>query len=187
MLSFNGAATFQLRIAVDFLSPVPKILPILQWSRNFSVADCWLKRSNGKFDMTPSMEPQLFSCGLQKRKTRQPLRQSFSFNGAATFQLRIASGSGIVSRDFQPSMEPQLFSCGLLAITTHRQKVQKTAFNGAATFQLRIETENNPHLTRAPTFNGAATFQLRIDSKKCGGGGTLTGLQWSRNFSVADC
>ena len=134
----------------------------LQWSRNFSVADCGIRTFNNERDLR-------------------------GFNGAATFQLRI---DGIGFREFKvliASMEPQLFSCGLktgncialqptLSLQWSRNfsvadwyydaddvnltwfmlqwsrnfsvadcskcvcwKCFRTCFNGAATFQLRIE------------------------------------------------
>ena len=109
--TFNGAATFQLRIesdastcVIDFnclqwsrnfsvadweLSLTMTVVNfLLQWSRNFSVADCWLENGAPMHYTQPSMEPQLFSCGLLNANTSPQLRQS-TFNGAATFQLRI--------------------------------------------------------------------------------------------------
>ena len=85
--SFNGAATFQLRIAV---TAIPLLTPLksLQWSRNFSVADC-----------SKSVPKSTVLCLLQWSRnfsvadctTMQPSEPNhiYSFNGAATFQLRI--------------------------------------------------------------------------------------------------
>ena len=85
--SFNGAATFQLRI-VDkvrindielsklqwsrnfsvadcrYTSLAASNCPSLQWSRNFSVADWWIRQVSRLSHYFASMEPQLFSCGL---------------------------------------------------------------------------------------------------------------------------
>ena len=138
IFSFNGAATFQLRIVwwmcVRWLGIVaasmePQLFSCglliqrlknktiqywLQWSRNFSVADCVKVEWQRMCRYFASMEPQLFSCGLLKR-VFWPDFLALSFNGAATFQLRIA-------RLYKAS--PPLCCC----------------FNGAATFQLRIAT-----------------------------------------------
>ena len=159
--------------------------PVLQWSRNFSVADCMTHHSQNHAILFPSMEPQLFSCGLGDDGSRR-LSISSAFNGAATFQLRIdhcysyAYDHGLClqwSRNFsvadcgkhylfvwdhlQPSMEPQLFSCGLKYYVFYSMKGD-LPFNGAATFQLRIVQK---------------LFYRMMNLY----------LQWSRNFSVADC
>ena len=134
--SFNGAATFQLRIACNATLDIA-VLPTLQWSRNFSVADCMQCHSRYCCITDPSMEPQLFSCGLLDNGG-WCFSFTSSFNGAATFQLRIAdyvwrlcswfatfNGAATfqlrivvvvlicVIITISPSMEPQLFSCGL--------------------------------------------------------------------------
>ena len=85
----------------------------LQWSRNFSVADCKI----------------LLRGWVPKH----------SFNGAATFQLRIVlKDAQTILLNYIASMEPQLFSCGL-QISGTDSIAPKSCFNGAATFQLRIE------------------------------------------------
>ena len=181
---FNGAATFQLRIAGD-----PTIF-----------------MAGGNFT---SMEPQLFSCGLLSQRavnhiplhnfngaatfqlrigehsTQEPTPHRH-FNGAATFQLRIAGDPTIFMAGGNfTSMEPQLFSCGLLSQRAVNH-IPLHNFNGAATFQLRI----GEHSTQEPTphrhFNGAATFQLRIARAARIIFTHISKLQWSRNFSVAD-
>ena len=182
--TFNGAATFQLRIVCNGVSPLifhsPSMEPQLfscglersyvgggTFSATFNGAATFQLRivsQDFKYDVAglPSMEPQLFSCGLIK-DAKAKIAEMETFNGAATFQLRIVILSnrkknyfGILqwSRNFsvadckhilrnktqesiQPSMEPQLFSCGLY---DHKPNcvVSQSTFNGAATFQLRI-------------------------------------------------
>ena len=139
--TFNGAATFQLRIAIN-ASPFNGASKSLQWSRNFSVADWRAVMTYRSDTLDPSMEPQLFSCGLQIclwivcSKIYLQWSRNFSvadcrlahrchpffllpFNGAATFQLRI-DGNFFhrPSMGIRPSMEPQLFSCGLCNLST---------------------------------------------------------------------
>ena len=110
---FNGAATFQLRIVMT--APADSYTKILlQWSRNFSVADCNQDSDHYVIRKFASMEPQLFSCGLQYSMTLVALAVH------------------------QASMEPQLFSCGLVK-TGRWVNYLGNRFNGAATFQLRIE------------------------------------------------
>ena len=253
----------------------------LQWSRNFSVADCAIIHCLMALINWASMEPQLFSCGLHWIYCNYPWvivslqwSRNFSvadcpssarartrvcrFNGAATFQLRIEDAMCVIRKDISASMEPQLFSCGLLIMSLSRlsssgllqwsrnfsvadwmSREQETVcadtrFNGAATFQLRIVVDwpvvwddnrasmepqlfscGLPNLTglqntvkqlqwsrnfsvadwRSNTgddgsrwlcFNGAATFQLRIDGVMTWWWWNDLVLQWSRNFSVAD-
>ena len=133
----------------------------LQWSRNFSVADC-----------------------NQRPKSRAG--QGSSFNGAATFQLRIGDiGECMESKFLAPSMEPQLFSCGL------KKKEEKTAPRKKPSmepqlFSCGLVYANITGLGVQSPFNGAATFQLRIATWFHICQDTSIDLQWSRNFSVAD-
>ena len=184
--AFNGAATFQLRIA-ESSDKSTTGMQFLQWSRNFSVADCHGYLIEIECIIQPSMEPQLFSCGLNANPAEQnthctlPSMEpqlfscglfrcsdtliivSFTFNGAATFQLRIAP--------IQVISQPFFY----------------LSFNGAATFQLRIVPKHYSDLLQSNPFNGAATFQLRIAIPGLENSLKLGTLQWSRNFSVADC
>ena len=139
--TFNGAATFQLRIEDESVGAAE--------SDNF-----------------PSMEPQLFSCGLLRTDASDKWLVT-SFNGAATFQLRIGGrGRGRCTlMATLPSMEPQLFSCGLL-LKMPMLGFGHYSFNGAATFQLRIVGVGQADYSPLPPFNGAATFQLRIAEKR---------------------
>ena len=91
-------------------------LSMLQWSRNFSVAD-WFSTLAILIVLT------------------------VSFNGAATFQLRIVAKSIQSPHNHSASMEPQLFSCGLPAYSV-KHGINRPCFNGAATFQLRIARVN---------------------------------------------
>ena len=138
-------------------------------------------------DLLPaSMEPQLFSCGLMNICI-QPINFFISFNGAATFQLRIVEQPVFIHvGDIPASMEPQLFSCGLLKTPVQAFSGVDSRFNGAATFQLRIAGHVFTYCNCHCCFNGAATFQLRIASPAKGTGSIFYKLQWSRNFSVAD-
>ena len=211
IISFNGAATFQLRI-VPVLPVIGRTHVWLQWSRNFSVADCRGYNGLDHRQISASMEPQLFSCGLKNSgmislligsllqwsrnfsvadwsiQGKNPMPTIWGFNGAATFQLRIA-----VSRVFihyasvLASMEPQLFSCGLKTKMT--VKFWKSAcFNGAATFLLRIVRANR---CRQYWFVIASMepqlFSCGLRYPKASERLSHLVLQWSRNFSVADC
>ena len=180
---FNGAATFQLRIGLT----LQKIVKSPFWA---------------------SMEPQLFSCGLGK-KGRKEERKELGLQWSRNFSVADWSTDVWISITSRASMEPQLFSCGLqMGIETTFQEylelqwsrnfsvadclssaanvVHTACFNGAATFQLRIAGQTMLNWLSSFGFNGAATFQLRIEVPTCE---YLShqGLQWSRNFSVADC
>ena len=184
---------------------------ILQWSRNFSVADCqWtgihpilasfpsmepqlfscgllLECLASCLAHEPSMEPQLFSCGLKVCEAAHVILPSilqwsrnfsvadcrtfhmiwslilYSFNGAATFQLRIADWRPCWwCFPFDPSMEPQLFSCGL----RNAYEVQRE----------REAPSMEPQL-----------FSCGLQIDALADGAFHSTLQWSRNFSVADC
>ena len=160
-LSFNGAATFQLRIECVLIEGDDDS----DASMEPQLFSCGLLSiiSIDMVGIIASMEPQLFSCGLCKcrwwwlllekllqwsrnfsvadcrRRRRRSRKDTRGFNGAATFQLRIVSSlDSVHSTQCTASMEPQLFSCGLVdsivIMLLHFQ-----CFNGAATFQLRIE------------------------------------------------
>ena len=116
------------------------------------------------------------------------IQNLFSFNGAATFQLRIVdSDENGVLTFINASMEPQLFSCGL-NFNSHNSFIFYSRFNGAATFQLRIVY----HRQYRGMYGNIASMEPQLFS--CGLLNTIFGtdvvgereLQWSRNFSVAD-
>ena len=157
--TFNGAATFQLRIDEQDTS-TNRSWNALQWSRNFSVADCVLDHINQDVAEQPSMEPQLFSCGLQIQN-RNLVFGLFPSMEPQLFSCGLLMLETVRSRCVIPSMEPQLFSCGLRKWGAVNQKWIST-FNGAATFQLRIGLRRVYLPSVVLTFNGAATFQLRI-------------------------
>ena len=116
-------------IAVMYL-----IIASLQWSRNFSVADCVQKLTQTSITKLTSMEPQLFSCGL----------------------LMVPAAGGVAGH---ASMEPQLFSCGLLT-ETQNQNHPTQSFNGAATFQLRIVLKDCHLLTATFLLQWSRNFSV---------------------------
>ena len=133
-----------------------------------------------------SMEPQLFSCGLNPKLPSEPIIL-FGFNGAATFQLRIAAGSAAVCACVVgASMEPQLFSCGLFC-AFGRGDNQRIASMEPQLFSCGLWQGMDLSQGDFRRFNGAATFQLRIAVNGHLSHTIVTMLQWSRNFSVADC
>ena len=137
--SFNGAATFQLRIVTPAFN-VSQFNLMLQWSRNFSVADC-------------------------RPRPRCHLLRKLSFNGAATFQLRIALPILWADPRYSASMEPQLFSCGLKEDHGRSQKNHNEASMEPQLFSCGLHGEAEAAAASQLCFNGAATFQLRIAVK----------------------
>ena len=132
---FNGAATFQLRIGV-----VPYInyteYNKLQWSRNFSVADC---------------------CGVAHKKSNL----CTSFNGAATFQLRIVLMVIDDAHEFATLQWSRNFSvadCTKKKTSVRRAPVLQWSRN----FSVADCIVLGLCLFLVARFNGAATFQLRI-------------------------
>ena len=108
---FNGAATLQLRKPSCRFHALANVV-VLQWGRNFAVAETvwWMMRMN--FALNASMGPQLCSCGNAPPKQAVQNMAATSFNGAATLQLRKRR-------------------CYKLTTPT------PSRFNGAATLQLR--------------------------------------------------
>ena len=110
-LCFNGAATFQLRI-VHVATNHYVVGCRLQWSRNFSVADCR--------NPTARLHPRPYrfngAATIQLRideDDEDDENNTIGFNGAATIQLRIVIAPKLKQFITDASMEPQLFSCGL--------------------------------------------------------------------------
>ena len=205
--TFNGAATFQLRIAVNNYIKL-LWLNSLQWSRNFSVADCGLMHCNHwlRFCLQWSRNFSVADCPPRNCSWRlyRP------FNGAATFQLRIeptlqlkpeflihlqwsrnfsVADCYVLARQFVycqgPSMEPQLFSCGLNCKKNKEKRVvipsmEPQLFScGLWIYGPRESVASNLQWSR--NFSVADCYvATQVDTiSVC--------LQWSRNFSVADC
>ena len=134
---------------------------LLQWGRNFIVAETRPKNCTVPRQMQASMGPQLYRCGNGQPQHEQ--RASLvCFNGAATLSLR--------KRDVRLARKP----------------ANRSSFNGAATLSLRKRRRGAWRRCSRPCFNGAATLSLRklrivsICSFNCGL------LQWGRNFIVAE-
>ena len=133
---------------------------LLQWGRNFIVAEMAQPHRAAAGAHQASMGPQLYRCG-NGEPPRLPLNAFIGFNGAATLSLRKFLGA-------------------------LRSASSASSFNGAATLSLRkCQTRPDTSL-RQCCFNGAATLSLRkLESKHfavCG----KCGLQWGRNFIVAE-
>ena len=95
-------------------------------------------------------------------QTRKPLVMDRRFNGAATLSLR-------KRRDKRGMPAPH------------------NGFNGAATLSLRKRLPTPATMTGAPMcFNGAATLSLRKPADLKIAKDHAAGLQWGRNFIVAE-
>ena len=209
ILCFNGAATFQLRIVANTRRTARRPCQASMEPQLFSCGLCYTAVASWVDKRVASMEPQLFSCGLLLLLTIW-LMKFFLLQWSRNFSVAdcvpqigsIWGGDELQwSRNFSvadcgkypttttpsgwASMEPQLFSCGLNKLA-RGGRTPNSRFNGAATFQLRIACPKLVQSGVAMSFNGAATFQLRIVENIQQQQHQADGLQWSRNFSVAD-
>ena len=158
-MCFNGAATFQLRIE-ESMRHTKRRIPKLQWSRNFSVADCKSSTVRLYGLIIASMEPQLFSCGLPKA----------------------ANTSKLIDK---ASMEPQLFSCGLL-VTTDKDQQFESASMEPQLFSCGLINNQWKMYSLVRASMEPQLFSCGLPMSKAGVKASSM-LQWSRNFSVADC
>ena len=134
-LSFNGAATLSLR-KYRFRELREPNTSMLQWGRNFIVAEIRLRSLAAAAPHTASMGPQLYRCG-NVASLQDTLSDLQRFNGAATLSLR---------------------KCWIRSLDGTRWEA---SFNGAATLSLR-KYDIAAGRSYAPTsFNGAATLSLR--------------------------
>ena len=207
--SFNGAATSSLRKEVTAQIDFNEI-PLLQWGRNFIVAEslgCFLRLVCSCF---ASMGPQLHRCGKCTARSRGASTRA-CFNGAATSSLRkeVRAGRVVARRDRvlqwgrnfivaesrprlrghgrgrRASMGPQLHRCG--KPPRGPPPIPRSAgFNGAATSSLRKVNDTCERHGIEGSFNGAATSSLRKASVSRAMTSVRRGLQWGRNFIVAE-
>ena len=169
------------------LSPVmasDTSLSVLQWGRNFIVAESHVPGAPPPYHGRASMGPQLYRSGnrlrilhsqpfstsfngaatLSLRKCLQPQdprQQSPCFNGAATLSLRksivimLAIGTQVLA-----SMGPQLYRCGnenLDGILTVFRMLQW----GRNFIVAEILCARSGYIFASGRFNGAATLSLR--------------------------
>ena len=157
----------------------------LQWSRNFSVAD-WGRKSLCHNDVNEGFNGAATFQLRISEWIEPPFVKARAFNGAATFQLRIAIywpwWNWSIS---DPSMEPQLFSCGLniaviIRIVMNIPSMEPQLFScGLSNLPVIWIRSKSPSMEPQLFSCGLQLKILLI---------TLTiYLQWSRNFSVADC
>ena len=157
---FNGAATLSLRKPGRYLVLSCTELK-LQWGRNFIVAETWPLPCVVMYRTQASMGPQLYRCGNLAATLCCHVPNS-SFNGAATLSLRKPHSRWQGQTHMVgASMGPQLYRCGN-GSGSHTQTPLLACFNGAATLSLRKPADG--------------------DRCRCG----LGGLQWGRNFIVAE-
>ena len=159
----------------------------------------------------PSMEPQLFSCGLRQSRfyelcwfyafngaatfqlrivlpTITWRQYQKTFNGAATFQLRIECGTYQLSRHFiKPSMEPQLFSCGLLFYEAFAGQPLNIPSMEPQLFSCGLWQCPFYRCDRCSPSMEPQLFSCGLEPQNRCLRWCEHPLQWSRNFSVADC
>ena len=187
------------------------ILSVLQWGRNFIVAETGARRSQTGFKCRASMGPQLYRCGdptaiITPVTTPAMLQWGRNFIVAETsrLEIRVPSTSYALQwgRNFivaetdssrnnlhQPhraSMGPQLYRCGDGGLST-RPYLPLKSFNGAATLSLRRRHGNTACLW------SSRKASMGPQLYRCGDGSSITQyrsrhcvLQWGRNFIVAE-
>ena len=108
---FNGAATLSLRKYPGNADNVGYLI-LLQWGRNFIVAEIYRGSCCRGRVTTASMGPQLYRCG-NDLGAGLGVESHKCFNGAATLSLRkyyeADNGS---NQTHDASMGPQLYRCG---------------------------------------------------------------------------
>ena len=158
---------------------------MLQWGRNFIVAETRDRHDCYRDDCEASMGPQLYRCGNYLHLS-YVYDHAPSFNGAATLSLRKRVGAALVSPwRWLASMGPQLYRCGNVAT--------------ALDYGHHVHASMGPQLYRcgnaAPfpcprrssaRFNGAATLSLRKRNQFMISLVRKDLLQWGRNFIVAE-
>ena len=182
--SFNGAATLSLRKPYDSYPACTHVV-MLQWGRNFIVAETRTTHRSRSCWERASMGPQLYRCGN-------------------CFRVRDGQPGS------QASMGPQLYRCGN-QLGYVQSKKAFSSFNGAATLSLRKPYDSYPACTHVVMlqwgrnfivaeiagkrvlwpasrrgFNGAATLSLRKLDKFRQACEKFLQLQWGRNFIVAE-
>ena len=160
---FNGAATLSLRKQPP---GAPTVLTdaMLQWGRNFIVAETMVGLGDDVTEALASMGPQLYRCGNTRHLRRSwggsfRLQWGRNFIVAETLHVQMAQSTGMAllqwGRNFivaetgrlqrtvweprHASMGPQLYRCGNPAWTTSSCSADP-GFNGAATLSLRKQT-----------------------------------------------
>ena len=182
----------------------------LQWGRNFIVAETSLARSITLWRRAASMGPQLYRCGNQDEFDRRTQGNRASM-GPQLYRWRKLDFLCTQYQDtIWASMGPQLYRCGNLhwhsqpfpeygcfngAATLSLRKrtycdkwapLLEASFNGAATLSLRKPFSVSFIAVIRACFNGAATLSLRKHELGGRHGFPLPGLQWGRNFIVAE-
>ena len=206
---FNGAATLSLRKSI-WIQAAPAAISLLQWGRNFIVAEIgngvgWSLEEKSALQwgrnfivaeilscglrplkvLWASMGPQLYRCGNAGIVTSVP-SSTRCFNGAATLSLRkLSNRAFLLSNSSNASMGPQLYRCGnLLGWSCHCLSCQ--ASMGPQLYRCGNDCRHRDADGGITRFNGAATLSLRKWDAVWEYGDMFCGLQWGRNFIVAE-
>ena len=182
---------------------------MLQWSRNFIVAEIRVSRFPMSLTVAASMEPQLYRCGNHRARPEPGAVSAQASMEPQLYRCGNPDTGGRDRRRYRASMEPQLYRCGNGGCPPGRGPPWDR-FNGAATLSLRkfavgvlvpgaLHASMEPQLYRCgnliqtagvyvhiPCFNGAATLSLRKSYVAQDIAYPHTWLQWSRNFIVAE-
>ena len=157
---FNGAATLQLRKLQDQAAS-DVLLMMLQWGRNFAVAETWVDVLGRRRTCPASMGPQLCSCGNSTPPVHAT-RGRPRFNGAATLQLRKHGAGRIVAVPVGRLQWGRNF-----AVAETRRRNRRDGRHRHASM--------GPQLCSCGNTTWGQWFEY-----------TLCRLQWGRNFAVAE-
>ena len=158
---------------------------MLQWGRNFIVAEIKSTVAYLIAAYTASMGPQLYRCGNHNR-TGTSSSTFGCFNGAATLSLR-KFGQGLAApAGCRASMGPQLYRCGNWRATSNAAH-STSSFNGAATLSLRkCSCTVMDSVDPSPASMGPQLYRCGNWPLACPAITSCSRLQWGRNFIVAE-
>ena len=158
---------------------------MLQWGRNFIVAETRMLDGDHRAVHAASMGPQLYRCrnGIKCLPTNTAaawLQWGRNFIVAET-ACPLVGDIGV----YHASMGPQLYRCGNLFLTKETAKCY-IRFNGAATLSLRKRLNVLAELLRIATLQWGRNFIVAETGDRHCRQVSATALQWGRNFIVAE-
>ena len=160
ILSFNGAALFQVRKA-EMLGAGLCGIDSLQWGRTLSSAESSLGPIYSSTNWSASMGPHSFKCGKLVCAGLCFLSPPACFNGAALFQVRKAVGPLATPNTHLSLQWGRTLSSAESIVGSVPYLLAFSRFNGAALFQVRKVIDGAKDSANKARFNGAALFQVR--------------------------
>ena len=158
---FNGAATLSLRKLGLPRCALRRKSKLLQWGRNFIVAEIRQSPPVVELFFAASMGPQLYRCG------------------------NASTGTSSRSRP-EASMGPQLYRCGNETVLSTTGLTDAELQWGRNFIVAEINGRSINCIASLSGFNGAATLSLRKSGLRRCQRLAMPWLQWGRNFIVAE-